>query len=63
MRFQTIEEIIAELNPSDTVLRRLLQKRGVFLGDDRNVRQEAQVHLVYSYGCKEELLLLIQESS
>lgn len=58
-KFQTVEEIIDELNPSDTVLRRYLQQRGVFLGSDRNVRHEASAHFRFSCN-KEELLRLMK---
>lgn len=41
----TMAEIIAELNPSDNVLRRWLQSRGVFLGSECNVREQASLHI------------------
>lgn len=50
-RYRSIAEIIEELDPSDTVLRRWMQKRGVFGGRDEDMRANAALHIadVYDY--------------
>ncbi len=44
-RYQTIEEIIDELNPPEIVMRLWLQRRGCFIGSARDAREDARLHM------------------
>lgn len=61
-RYQTMEEIIAELNPSQDVMRRWLASRGCFMGKDGDCIESAKIHMS-GISDKEQIEQLIAEES